>query len=427
MPIPQVYGNTFNKDFTFTVLTEDAARVLKCLYNLISGMKYGLAKAPFKITTSEDEDGLTAIRIRAYSTKNWDHAAERLTDILNRTAYPFQDVRIKCSTDAAYYTVGDYVRKGHQSDGNENLFTNTLGNCVYEMDYETGDIFASLRISVKDISAAAADKFFNFCETLQDSLDELKEETNFAELVAKLDPEVVEIEERLEREHQQRKDAERRAAEMAERRAKFAEREKARAQQEKDTTVNRFSKLAVDEPDTEPHRAKKTASWATKTSAYTPERELVQPRTHKPRAQPKAAATAAPAEPTTQKPAATNSVRKNPCRFAENCKNYDCTRDHPPERDVSKLVPKEEYNAKKAASKTRSPRKHSSEIPCRDGERCTRDDCKFAHEDNLGSIPEEDIRVEEPTPTYHISTQNFEDHFPSLSGTTKASSAWGDD
>jgi hypothetical protein len=94
---------------------------------------------------------------------------------------------------------------------------------------------------------------------------------------------------------------------------------------------------------------------------------------------------------------------------------------------VSKLVPKKEYIANKAASKTRSPRKHSSEIPRHDGDRRTRDDSKFCDDNILAPIPEEDIKVEEPTPTYHISTQNFENHFPVLSGTTKASSAWGDD
>lgn len=412
------YGNTFNKDVTLVVRPENAERMLKRLHYLALNMKYGLEKAPFKITVGEqDVNGLVPIRIRAYSTKNWEQAAERLAEFLNRKICPFADVRIECAGDSAYLSTGDFVIKGKQLS--DDTFSNTIGYYVVEMNEKDSHFWVSLHLPVKDATSAAEAKFYEVCDQLQKALNELEAETNFNELVCQLDPEVIAIKEQLDRERQQRIEAERRSAELAERRAKLAERAAKEQLKQDEQTLNRFAALKVDELDTTPHSStKKTTSWASKAGEYLPP-PPVAAQQEKPSAKPVAlhtkpdAHTAAPASP----------PRK--CNFAENCRRHDCKFEHPASRDVSKLLPKEEYEKMRAEKHKSQP--YKGKTACRNGSDCTYHNCKFSHPDDyqeeekiVVEEEKEDEEKEEDPVTYHISTGDF----PPLSEAAASGNSW---
>ena len=408
------YGNTFNKDATLLVRPEDVECMLKSLHNLAATMKYGLDKAPFKITASDEpnDDGFISIRIRAYSTKNWEQATARLSEFLNNDTLGFAAC-INCSREPAYFTVGDFVIKGEQSNQCKTTYRNTRGNYVVKMDEKDAHFWVSLCVPVKHATPAAAAKFHDFCKHLQEALDELNEETSFETIINQLDPEVIAIEERLERESQQRIETERRAAELAERRAKFAERAAKQQLLQEEQKLNRFASLKVDEPDTMPSNAninKKTTSWATKAGEYLPPPVAVEQE--KPRAKPvvkpvKANAQAAPASP----------PRK--CNFGENCRRHDCKFEHPASRDVSKLLPKEEYEQMRAEKHQNQP--YKGKTACRNGSDCTYHNCKFSHPDDYQE--EENIAVEEekeePT-TYAMGMGDF----PPLTTAAASGNGW---
>lgn len=399
------YGNTFNKDATLLVRPEDVERMLKRLHNLAATMKYGLARAPFKITASDEpnDDGFIIIRIRAYSTKNWEHAGERCAEFLNRNIYASADVRINCAGKPAYFTIGDFVSKGKQSQDCETTFTNKSGNYVIEMDENDSHCYVSLHLPVKDATPEAETKFRDVCGQLQNALDELEEETLFDDLIARLDPEVIAIEERLDREYQQRIEAERRAAELAERRAKFAERAAKEQRKIDEQTLNRFAALKVDEHDTTPCHDRNTTSWATKAGKYLPapvasQQEKPRAKHVSHRAKPETDAHAAPTSP--PRP-------KGRCKFGENCRRLDCGFEHPETRDVSKLVSKEEYEKRRAEKQQNQP--YQGKTACRNGSDCTYYNCKFEHPEDH---QEESISIEkkekEPEPaTYAMGEGDF--------------------
>jgi len=417
------YGNTFNKDEILLVHPKDVEHMLNCLHNLAKHMKYGLHKAPFKITVGEpNAAGLIPIRIRAYSTKNWEQAGERCAEFLSKNIFAFADVRIKCAGKHSYFTIGDFVIKGKQSDECETTFTNMIGNYLIEMDEKNNYFLMSLNLPVKDATPDTGDKFHNTCERLQKALDELQEETSFEDLICQLDPDVIDIEKRLDLEYQERIEAEKRSAELAKRRAKFAEQAAKEQRKSKEHTMNRFASLPVDEPTATPsHNSKKTTSWANKAGEYLPPavprtEQRAKPHTArqtKPntdnRAKPQAEAQAAPTSPTRY---------KGKCNFGENCRRFDCSFEHPASRDVSKLVSKEEYERTRAEKQ--QYRSQQSKTACRNGADCTYHNCKFSHPDD--NYPEESIAVEkedkEPE-TYAVG----EGDFPPLP-VSSGSNAW---
>ena len=414
------YRDTFNKDATLPVQPKNVERMLKSLHNLAGTMKYGLVKAPFKITASDEpnEDGFIIIRIRAYSTKNWEQAGERLAEFLNRDIYAFA-THIKCASDPVYFTVGSFVIMGEQSPHCETTYRNTRGNYVVKMDENDANFSLSLCVPVKNAIPKADAKFSDFCKHLQEALDELKEETSFEAIINQLDPEVIVIEERLAREHQEHEAAKNRAAELAKRRAKIQERAAEEQHKIDKLTLNRFASLTVDEvpeDDTTPSSSsnKKPTSWATKASQFlppppaAPQREKPQAKPHKAHeVKPQTNAQAAPTSP--HRP-------KGKCHFSENCRRFDCPFEHPASRDASKLVPKAQYEKMRAEKQQHYSRQR--DIDCRNGENCTYPNCKFNHPDDHTqeeSIPpaveEESIPVaveEKQQPEYY-----FED-FPPL-------------
>ena len=412
-------------DATLLVRPEDVKCMLNSLYNLAKEMKYGLARAPFKITASDEpnEDGFIIIRIRAYSTENRDQAEERLADFLNSDIYAFA-THIKCASDPVYFTVGEFVIKGEQSNQCETTYRNTRGNYVVEMYEKDANFSLSLCVPVKNAIPEAAAKFHDFCKHLQKALDELKEETSFEAIINQLDPEVIAIEERLAREHQEHEAAKNRAAELAKRSAKIQKQAAEEQHKINKRTLNRFASLTVDdvpENDTTPSSSsnKKPTSWATKASQFlppppaAPQREKPQAKPHKAHeVKPQTDAQAAPTSP--PRP-------KGKCKFGVNCHLFHCAFAHPPSRDASNLVPNAEY--KKRRAEKQKHYSHRSYTDCHNGENCTYRNSKFNHPDDHtqeesfpSAVKEESIPVaveENQQPQYY-----FEDFPPLGSATT---------
>ncbi len=434
-------NNTFNNDKRVTVSTAIAPDMVRRFYNLAASLKPdGAERSEFKITATDNGDGTTTIRIRAYSTKSWDDAAAKCSEFMRRNTYLMMPYEIACVSDAMYNTITEFVRTGRQNQRNDAIFSQKLGYYIISMNRDNGDVEVSMMLPVSEVNIDAEEKLIAFCPRFEEAVTSLTEEADLYAIIRRLDPSVIQVEENLNRQRQQEETT---RQQMAERRAAHSAQQtlSADATNENPLLQNRFASLAIDEPET-PVRSRQT--WASRVAEASIDESTSREPARDQRREPARDSCREPARDQRREPA--RDQRREPAR--------DQRRE--PARD-QRREPARDQRREPARDSRREPtyknRRNMSEIDCRYGEKCNRDDCGFRHPEERHTkhpeerhtkhpeerhtkhpeerhtkpkmVEEDEVNVTE-TVTSQLNSTTYNQDFPVYQSSGAVSSAWDD-
>ncbi len=386
-------NNTFNNDKRVTVSTAIAPDMVRRFYNLAASLKPdGAERSEFKITATDNGDGTTTIRIRAYSTKSWDDAAAKCSEFMRRNTYLMMPYEIACVSDAMYNTITEFVRTGRQNQRNDAIFSQKLGYYIISMNRDNGDVEVSMMLPVSEVNIDAEEKLIAFCPRFEEAVTSLTEEADLYAIIRRLDPSVIQVEENLNRQRQQEETT---RQQMAERRAAHSAQQtlSADATNENPLLQNRFASLAIDEPET-PVRSRQT--WASRVAEASIDESTSREPARDQRRE--------PARDSRREPTYKNrrNMSEIDCRYGEKCNRDDCGFRHPEERHTKH--PEERH--------TKHPEERHTKHP---EERHTKPKM----------VEEDEVNVTE-TVTSQLNSTTYNQDFPVYQSSGAVSSAWDD-